>query len=198
MPDEIINAELGTTQPRTPEPSSLDRAPGPPRPLKTRLSWLDKTFRDVWFYIAAILVVVNLTYNFRPQLTIQSSSPADHPQATLFTVSNNGPWTLYEVNFFCEINGILTTGNTVSRTPGSAVAGDAPVAILPSGQTATRDCATVVTNTPPDNVRIDLFISYNWLWGFKSGLLTRHYDTRRMQGHVILVPDVEAAVPSSR
>ena len=72
------------------------------------------------------------------------------------------------------------------------------VNVLAPGQTATRDCATVSMNIPPDNVRIDLFITYIWLWGLKWGQLTRHFDTRRVQGHVILVPDVEPpAVPSS-
>jgi hypothetical protein len=192
MSDEVKGAELGTTQPQTPAQPSPDRAPSRPRPLKTLLFWLDKTFRNVWFYIAAAIVVLNLTYNFRPQLAIQSSSFADHPQASLFTITNNGPWTLYEVNFFCEINGMVTTGNIISRTPDSAAAGDAPVAVLPPGQPATRDCATVaMSKVPPDNVRINLFVTYEWMWGLKSGQETRHYDTRRVQGHVILVPDVE-------
>jgi hypothetical protein len=86
---------------------------------------------------------------------------------------------------------VLSTGNTVARTQDSVPAGDAPVTILPPGQTATRDCATVSMNIPPDNVRIDLFITYEWLWGLMSGQSTRHYNTRRVQGHVILVPDVE-------
>ena len=36
---------------------------------------------------------------------------------------------------------------------------------------------------------INLVITYQWLWGLKSDQLTRHFDTRRVQGHVILVPD---------
>src|ERR1700733_1878931 len=148
MPNEITDAELDTTRPQTPAQPSSVQALSRPQPLKTRLFWLDKTFRNVWFYIAVAIVVVNLTYNFRPQLAIQSSSFADHPQASLFTITNNGPWTLYEVDFFCEINGILTTGNIHSRTPDSAAAGDAPVAVLPPGQPATRDCATVSMNIP--------------------------------------------------
>ena len=194
MTNDVTDVELDTTQPETPEPLSTGQAQGQPRSLRTHLSWFDKTFRNVWFYVAAILLVVNLTYNFRPQLTIQSASPIDNPLAAWFTITNNGPWTLYEVGFFCDVNGTVSSGNLVSRGPDAAPEGDIPIDVFPSGQTATRDCAAVTNHIPPDDVRIDLLITYKWLWGMTQGHLTRHFDTRRVQRHVILVPDVEPGV----
>jgi hypothetical protein len=195
--DEPTHAESATTPPQTPEPPLTDPPPIQRRSLRTRLSWFDKTFRDVWFYVAAASLVLNITYTFRPQLTIQSASPLDNPAASLFSITNNGFWTLYDVAFYCAINGNVSSGNIISRDDSSAAEGNGLVSILPPGQTATRDCGATAgmgRHIPPGSVRIDLLIVYKWAWGLRTSPTTRHFDTRRVGDHVILVPDVEPSV----
>ena len=184
------------TPPQAPQPPLATQAQVPPRSLRTRLSWFDKTLRNVWFYVAAASLVLNITYTFRPQITIQSASTIDNPSESLFIITNNGFWTLYDVAFYCAVNGNVSSGNIISRDESSAPEGNGLVSIFSPGQTATRDCGGMALGrrVPPDSVRIDLLIVYKWAWGIFTSPLKRHFDTRRVQGHVILVPDVEPSV----
>jgi hypothetical protein len=167
----------------------------------------DKTFRNVWFYIAAVSLVVNMVYAFRPQPTVQSGAALvdSNPLTTLFTVSNNGAFTLYNVRIQCEIfDGDIPRG-TFSRMPvppeGNApVTGSIDVDELTPTDTATRDCGFKDDNATlkglnPKTTRINIIISYDYFWGAKSFISSHHFNTRVIGTRVILVPDVEPKKP---
>ena len=187
-------SSTGAESDTTPQQTQEQPLPSPRRPLRSTLSFADRTFRNVWFYVAALSLIINLTYTFRPQIGVQASSVIDDPLASLFTLSNNGPWTLYNVSMSCALtNGqrplIYSEGNMVFTSPSSAIAGNPDIDVMPPGQTATRDCGFPVHMSGP--IRIDVTISYKWLWGFISNGTTHHFDTRYIHGHLILVPDLE-------
>lgn len=190
-------AKSGTKRPQTQGIPPVGPPPLQPRTLRRRLSWLDKTFRNVWFYIAVALALVSATYSFRPQLVVQVASPLDNPTAALFTLTNNGAWTLYNLTLGCEFNDTLLIDDSAKfRGLHSIIEGNPTIDSLSPGQSATRDCSTVKINIPQATVRIDFIVSYNWMWGISTSHLTRHFDTRRVGGHIILVPDVEPDVYS--
>ena len=96
---------------------------GPQSPVRQRflrelLGVVHRTIRDVWFYIAALLLVLNVYNTFSPHLSIQASTTANNnPLDTLFTLTNNGPLSLYKVEMTCKIwNGqrLLITLTNVS------------------------------------------------------------------------------------
>jgi hypothetical protein len=182
-------------------------APPPPTitPIKPPLSFLvfaDKTFRDFWFYVAVAFLVVNLTYTFRPQIATQvAATQNDDPLNTLYSVYNPGAWTLYNVGMTCVVwNGqqrlATLSNNTLVASRDAPAGGNPNIAILSPGEMATRDCGTghnfiTFGNLKPEAIRIDLEFSYDWFWGLHRSTTTRHFNTRRFQDHIILVPDVE-------
>lgn len=177
------------------------------QPRQSALSFIDKTFRDVWFYIAAVSLVVNMTYTFRPQLIINPTSPISdsRPLSTLFTITNAGAWTLYNVKIQCDVWDGQNFRGSFSRIPiedepGTPIIGSIDVDELVPTITATRDCGLASSYVTLDNIdykklRIDINISYYWLWGYRSSSITHHFNTRVTDSKIILVPDVE---PSSR
>jgi hypothetical protein len=71
MANEITDTESNTEhQPALDKPTPA-REQGQKILLKPILSWLHRTFLDVWFYVAAVSLIVNLVHTFRPQLSIQ-------------------------------------------------------------------------------------------------------------------------------
>jgi len=171
--------------------------------LRSRLSFLDKTFRDWWFYVAAITLVVNLSYTFRPQLQVQSSStPDSNPLETLFTLSNISPWPLRNVKLTCVLyNGenILGTfaNNTIKPSLNAPAQGNPDIDDLPAGQPATRDCGfgnggIARHGIDMRSVRLNTIISYEWFFWPRPLSLIQHFNTRMIGRHLILVPDVES------
>ena len=138
---------------------------------------------------------------------MQASDIANNPLATLFTLSNTGPWTLQNVRMTCVLwNGSTKAGtfsnNTMKVGKDSAAMGNPNIQQLSPGDTATRDCglggtAIVIGGLNIEAVRIDLEITYGWFWGLRQGNASHHFSTRRIGGVVILVPDVETRAPFS-
>ena len=121
----------------------------------------------------------------------------NNPLDTLFTFTNNGPLTLYDLEISCELwDGTkrLTLSNIAVLRLGEGPATLNPtIDQLTSGQSATRDCGAegAVTGLNPQRLRIDFSISYRWLDGLISGSMSRHFDTRTVGNKIIMVPDVE-------
>jgi hypothetical protein len=175
-------------------------------PPRTRWWWLrilDKTLRDAWFYVAAASLVVNIIYTFRPQIIVQATSPITEqkPISTLFALTNNGAMTLYDVQIRCDVwDGDTFRGSfsriPVTSTPSAPISGSIDIVELAPTDVATRDCGfasngTVLENMHYESMRIDIIITYDWLWGYRPGSASHHFDTRVIEGKIVLVPDVE-------
>lgn len=188
-------------------PPSTSEVQAQPRALRTLLFLgnsvvknvlsLDKTFKNVWFYVPVLFFV----YNLQPQLGVTVFSQSDNPSAALFGVTNTGTLSAYGVEISCKFNNrVMAKDDSIIRHRGPPVEGNPPTDILPHGQTATRDCATVKVHQGDiglQDLRIDLIINYHWLWGILPSSLTFHFDTRREGNRFILVPDVETTFPTS-
>jgi hypothetical protein len=180
----------------TPQKTQEQPSSAPRRSLRSVLSFADRTFRNVWFYVAAVSLVFNVVYTFRPQLTVSVASAIGNPQASLFSLSNIGSWTLYDVDMRCLVGSERMTNVLILDSRNGATRGGNPlIAELAPGQTATRDCGASPPLPPAS--KIDLVISYTWLWGLKSASVTKHFDTRLVGRALILVPDVENPSPLS-
>lgn len=164
------------------------------------LSFAHGTFKDIWFYLAAVSLVFNIIYTFRPQLVVQAATSLDtNPLAALFTLTDQSPWTFYNVSMECIIwNGVQKLGtvknNTFQLPYGAPATGNQTIEVLEAYKPATRDCgfAGIKFNRPsPALTKIDLNLSYDWLFGYKTKLSNWHFDTRKVGDKFILVPDVE-------
>lgn len=167
--------------------------------LRSRLSFLDKTFRDWWFYVAAVSLVVNLTYTFRPQIQVKSSTMSQDPLETLFTISNTGPWPLRDVKMICVLSdgnrNIKSENNTTKLSRNAPAQGNPNLEELPSGHSATRDCGFShgihLRNIDMRSIRINIITSYRWpLWPAPINV-EEHFNSRQIGERFILVPDVE-------
>jgi hypothetical protein len=195
----VTGVELSTTQPQTPKQPPLPQEQVPTIRLGPVLSWLHRTFRDVWFYVAAVSLVLNLVHTFRPEVSVQiGATIPNQPASTLFTITNTGSWTLYNITTKCSIwtghNWIISADNIVLSEPNSAMAGNSTTRSLRPTEIATKDCS--VSMPANDSIRIDISSTFDWFFG--HGNATRHFDMRRFGGNLILVPDVEfrAGVPA--
>lgn len=192
MTNEITDAESDTTRTQTSEQLPQPQEQGPTLRLRPVLSWLHQTFRDVWFYVAAVSLVLNLVHTFRPELSVQiGATIPNHPGSTLFTLTNSGSWTLYDINTKCSIwtgyNWIISEGNIVVSKPTSAFAGNPDIRSLRPTEIATQDCS--IEFPANDLIWIDISSTFDWFFG--HGAATRHFDMRKFGGNLILVPDVE-------
>jgi hypothetical protein len=176
--------------------------PGRLSTLGAGLRFADKTFRDFWFYVAAAFLVLTVTYTLRPQLSAQVAATSnDNPLDTLYTLSNVSAWTLQNVSMKCEIwdgprRVITLDNNSISNGNNSPLGGNPRIAFLKQGESATRDCGTGgnfidLKGINYDSIRINLIISYDWLWDFRRSTDIYHFNTRERQGRIFLVPDVE-------
>jgi hypothetical protein len=207
MPNEIIDAELGTTPPQRPAQPTKTQAEGRQLRRGPVLSWLHRTFRDLWFYVAAVALIVNLVHTFRPQLSVQiGATIPNQPASTLFTLTNTGSWTLYNITTTCSIwtgrRWIISEGNVVAPNPNAAMAGNPDIRSLAPLDIATQDCAMAMITRIPANESIRININSKFIWFFGNGHAGRHFDVRNIGGVLILVPDVESrpdlpAPPSS-
>jgi hypothetical protein len=187
--DQAKTQQAETLEPQTP----IQR-----RSLRSLLSLFHGSFRDVWFYVSAFLLVLTAYQKFRPELSIQiAQTSPNHPVATLFSISNNGVWTLTKVRTTCAIGtggGWAYSGdNAVLDRPGGTISGNANIAVFPSGQVATKDCAPGFAGEPQNTgaARIEVIVQYNWFFDLFSGTEMRYFDMRRLNGQLILVPDLE-------
>jgi hypothetical protein len=205
MSNEIIDAGLDTTPPQ--KPAQPKEPPAEVRSLRLApvLSCLHRTFRDVWFYVAVVALIVNLVHTFRPQLSVQiGATIPNQPASTLFTLTNTGSWTLYNITTTCSIwtgrQWIISEGNVVAPNRDAAMAGNPDIRALTPSDIATQDCAVAMKTPTPTSIRIDINSKFSWFFG--SGHAGRHFDVRNISGVLILVPDVESrpdlpAPPSS-
>jgi hypothetical protein len=141
--------------------------------------------------------VINLVHTFRPQLSVQiGASIPNQPASTLFTLTNTGSWTLYDITTTCSIwtgsHWLISEGNVVSSNPGAAMAGNPDIRSLAPADIATQDCAVAAVTSIPsnDSIRIDMNSTFSWFFG--RGNASRHFDVRDIGGNLILVPDVES------
>jgi hypothetical protein len=188
-------------QPQPPQPQeglSLGAQQAQHRRLQPILSWFDRTFRNVWFYIAAALAILNLYHTYRPELSLGiAATIRNDPVATLFSLYNTGSWTLYHVTTTCNIwdglKWISSRGNMILSDSGTAPAGNSDIDILIPTQTATQDCGLEPLMVAPvnDAIRIDITAEYRWFYGLVPGGATRHFNMRHFGGQLILVPNVE-------
>jgi hypothetical protein len=185
MTTEITDAESDTTPLQTPEPPTEGHNKRP----ATNLKFFDKAFRDVWFYVAALCLVLNVTYTFRPQLSISSLAFDErNPASTLFVLTNIGAWTLYNVDTRCDID--VGTMHVTSISNLTSEGGNTIIDVLDRGEPATKDCAFGLrTNV---NLRIAVSVSYNWFFGLLPGTVVRNFRTRPFAGHLLIIPDVKA------
>jgi hypothetical protein len=190
------DAESDTTPLQTPEQPSQSEQQVRQRGLGSFLSWFHQTIRDVWFYVAAVSLIINLVHTFRPQISIQvGATIPNQPVLTLFTLTNSGSWILYNITTKCAIwsghNWIVSQGNVVELGPTSPLAGNPDIHSLAPTEIATQDCAISALMAIPtnDSIRIDIQSEYDWLFGHTS--TGRHFDMRRFGGQLVLVPDVE-------
>jgi len=194
-------AKSAAEAPQKQESLSQNKAQAQPSTLRTHLFRLDGILKKTWFYVSIIAFLygaVTSLYGFRPQLDVVVSSQSDNPTRSLFTITNTGTWSAYDVDISCKFpNDILLENGVRSRHPGAPLEGNAHIDVLRRGQSATRDCSTVNPHVRPDDVRIDLIIDYYWFFGILPSNLTRHFDTRRDGNRFILVPDVESSFPAS-
>ena len=175
----------------------------PKSPRRHFLKSFDVGFRNVWFYVAAFVLIINLSYTFRPQLQIQASTLADSdPLGTLFTFVNNGAWTLYDVQIHCTLyKGLrvaLQASNITNQvSPNASVTGSGIITVLRSTDPATRDCGigqngrVRVILPPSPEIAIDLDVQYRWLFGLLTERQRSPFDTRKVGSRFILVPDVQ-------
>ena len=203
MPLAVRDGRLGMQPPQMQSPPP----PGQRQSLRSFLRAFDASFRNVWFYVAVMLLIINVSYTFRPQLQISASSiVTNDPAATLFTLINIGPWTLTNIEVGCDIFAgdqlILRSADIqIERSPEAALLGSSRISALAQGDPATRDCGISLTRdldhvtVAPAVLRIDVFAFYSWFWGiWRSDAVVRHFNTRGVgEGRYILVPDVERA-----
>ena len=124
---DIDNAGPTSATSPTPTPApqaqaSLTRATS----LQKTLSFAHGTFKDIWFYVAAVSLIFNIMYTFRPQIIVQAATVSDNdPLATLFTITNQSAWTFYDVDMTC----VIWSGDkklvTLSNNAGQSMAGAA-------------------------------------------------------------------------
>jgi hypothetical protein len=194
----ITDAQSELPPPKTPQSQTEPQQ----RPLLSKLKYFDTSLRNVWFYVALIALIINLSYTFRPQFNAQASTMSDgNPLSTLYTLFNTGPWTLYNVGMKCVISydknkKINLENNEMHLGENSPALGNPTIPALKPTATATRDCGIggnfIHIEIPHmETVRIDLEISYDWFFGIISANENRHFDTRRVGDKFILVPDVE-------
>ena len=170
--------------------------------LKPSLSWLHRTLRDAWFYVAAISLIFNLGHTFKPQLSIQiGETIPNQPAFTLFTLTNTGTWTLNNIDTKCIIftgnTWITSQGNIFMPTTTSPEVGNPDIRSLRPTDIATQDCIMggKISFTANPSFRIDIDSQYDWFFG--HGDTVRHFDMRSFGGKFILVPDVESGVDVS-
>lgn len=196
--------ESETTPPQTPEQPSQE----PPRRqrvflqaflasfLRATLS-IDRTFRNVWFYVAAFLFIFNFSHTFQPRLTIQIAAfSANNLSETLFTLGNSGSWTLTDLVTTCTIwnegRKIRSRGNYV-YSGNAPLQGNPIISILRPSDIATQDCGLrfLLGSMPATkSTRIEMETTYSWLHGLKQDSVKRTYDMRRFSGRLVIVPDL--------
>lgn len=189
-------AESETTSPQKLEQRTPPQEQVRQRRLGPALSLFHRTIRDVWFYVAAVSLVLNIIHTFRPELSVEiGGTIRNQPAQTLFTLKNTGSWTLYNVSTTCYIwtgtKWIVSERNIVTHSKTSAIAGNPDIISLSPKGVATRDCAVPPFIPIPanDSVRIDIDFKFDWFLG--HGNATRHFDMRSFGDNFILVPDVE-------
>ena len=136
------SSESDNTPPQTSKQPSQGRQQGRQLRLGPVLSWFHRTLRDVWFYVAAVSLIFNLVHTFRPQLSIQvAATIPDQPALTLFTLTNTGSWTLYNITTKCAIwsghNWLISQGNIVRFGSASPMAGNPNIHSLGPTEIAT-------------------------------------------------------------
>jgi len=199
------SATAPTPTPAPQAQASLTRAPS----LQKTLSFAHGTFKDIWFYVAAVSLIFNIMYTFRPQIIVQAATVSDNdPLATLFTITNQSAWTFYDVDMTCVIwDGdkklVTLSNNSEIGVSGSAPSGNPIIEILEPYKPATRDCGTMgrlfhFSGMNPEAIRIDTIMSYKWLFGYKGKETSFHFSTRHAGPKFILVPDVESPFPPFR
>jgi hypothetical protein len=196
LPRAPTCVESEATPPQTSEQPPQPQEQGRPLRLGPVLSWLHRTFRDVWFYVAAVSLVMNIVHTFRPQLSIEiGATIPNQPASTLFTLANTGSWTLHNITLKCSIwtghRWIVSEGNIVTSSPTSAMAGNPEIRSLSPAEIATRDCAVPPFISVPANESIRIDVSSKFDWFFARGSEIRHFDMRSFGGNLILVHDVE-------
>ena len=191
--------------PETQPPPTAQRSAS----LRVFLRFWHGTFKDAWFYVAAVILIVNVGYTYRPQLQIVASAAGgDDPLQTYLALSNPGAWTLYNVVVGCRVYAgdrlmLDASDNSMVSQPGAPAQGPVTVTKLIPTQVATRDCGAGSTSSlvriviPPALLRVDVSASYRWAWSmFGGGPKIFHFDTRQVaSGKFILVPDVEERQP---
>jgi hypothetical protein len=159
-----------------------------------------------WVLLLGVIALMQFAYNYRPRLTIDASVLLDEqdPLATLFRITNTGPWHLDAISFSCHISlpgggTINMEGNVIHGAPGAAATGEPFIARLDPGQTATRDCGEPLLRMfgmprfDPAALRVDITTKFHWPYVGWPDEVTRHFSARRYPDgrRVILVPDVE-------
>jgi hypothetical protein len=173
-------------------------------PRSERLGFFHKKVAAGWLYLSIAIALMQFAYTYRPRLSVEAGVAVDErdPMATLFRVTNTGPWHLNNVRFKCNVwqggrMNIETSTVTVLSGSGSPT-GQEPVEVLAPGATATRDC--VVGASPrvismpldPAVLGLDITAEYQWPYFWFRDSLTRHFSTRRLaNGRFILVQDVQ-------
>jgi hypothetical protein len=133
-------ARVKPSQPQPQPPQPPDELPhgsqqAQQRRLRSILSVFDRTFRNLWFYIAVAIAVISLWHAYRPEISIGVGATVQNdPVATLFTLANTGSWTLYNVTTKCAVwNGyhwFTSKGNMILAEPNAALAGNSNIDIL--------------------------------------------------------------------
>jgi len=182
----------------------------PNRPIEpqptNRWQWLsifDKTFRDLWFYVAAVSLVVNMVLAFRPQPIIQSGAALvdSNPLTSLFSLTNNGILTIYNIKIQCDVwDGDQFRGSfsriPIQTAPKAPLNGSWDIDELSPTATATRDCGiesgnVILKDLDPKTTRLDIVIYYEYFWGYMQSRASHHFNTRLVNNRAILVPDIE-------
>src|SRR5580704_14124563 len=125
-----------TPDPTEPQKDKPQETPRPPwRSRIASLLWLLRFVRRpvklFWVLLLGVIALMQFAYNYRPRLTIDASVLLDEqdPLATLFRITNTGPWHLNAISFSCHISipphgTINMGGNVILGAPGSAATGE--------------------------------------------------------------------------
>jgi hypothetical protein len=149
------------------------------------------------------MAIAQAAYNFRPRIDIQPATALDErdPTATLFRITNLGPWVLYDVRPECSVsNGRsnVTARNNIFDSPQAEMRFGSIKEMEPN-KPITRECLiggkghpVLLETSDPSKIIISFSATFSWpLISFTQKVI-RQFTVRRSPdgAKFLLVPDI--------
>jgi len=117
-------------------------------------STIAKTWKKILgttFLLAALVGIASGVIYFLPKVSVSWSAPLDpqNPFSTPFTVSNDGPLPIWNVEFYCRAHLIKSAGNASISGGAKLAGGIAPIKKMPPNERVDIPCVALLIFTFP-------------------------------------------------